>query len=70
MARKYESVGRVVPPGTPAGQGVSQEAAKALGMPPGTPVGVSMIDAHAGVPGVGVGGAGDLVVVAWPGLMV
>ncbi|XP_076018311.1 FGGY carbohydrate kinase domain-containing protein isoform X2 [Genypterus blacodes] len=42
-------------PGTPVGDGLTQEAAVDLGLNPGTAVGASLIDAHAG--GLGVIGA-------------
>uniref|UniRef100_UPI003AAC4415 FGGY carbohydrate kinase domain-containing protein n=1 Tax=Centroberyx gerrardi TaxID=166262 RepID=UPI003AAC4415 len=42
-------------PGTPMGEGLTQEAAADLGLDPGTAVGSSLIDAHAG--GLGVIGA-------------
>ena len=35
-------------PGLPCGQGLSEQAAKALGLCTGTAVGTSIIDAHAG----------------------
>ncbi len=63
VAGKYESQGTVVGPGTAVGNGLSADAARALGLPEGTPVGASTVDAHAGVPGVGVGEAGTLVMV-------
>ncbi|MFT3688425.1 FGGY-family carbohydrate kinase [Paenirhodobacter sp.] len=47
----------VVAPGTPLGQGLTAEAASALGLVPGTAVGAGMIDAHAG--GIGTVGIGD-----------
>ncbi|CAF97610.1 unnamed protein product [Tetraodon nigroviridis] len=43
------------PPGSPLGDGLTQEAAADLGLQPGTAVGASLIDAHAG--GLGVLGA-------------
>ncbi|XP_034559577.1 FGGY carbohydrate kinase domain-containing protein [Notolabrus celidotus] len=43
------------PPGSPLGDGLTQEAATDLGLEPGTAVGASLIDAHAG--GLGVIGA-------------
>lgn len=42
-------------PGSPLGNGLSQEAADDMGLEPGTAVGASLIDAHAG--GLGVIGA-------------
>lgn len=47
----------VVAPGTALGNGLTAEAAGALGLTPGTAVGSALIDAHAG--GVGTIGAGD-----------
>jgi D-ribulokinase len=48
---------RIVEPGTPLGQGLTAEAAKAMGLQPGTAVAAGMIDAHAGGIGtVGIGG--------------
>ncbi|MDF2998124.1 MAG: FGGY-family pentulose kinase [Xanthobacteraceae bacterium] len=45
----------IVDPGTALGRGLTEEAARELGLKPGTPVGASLIDAHAG--GVGtIGG--------------
>ena len=35
-------------PGAPCGEGLTQEAAKELGLLPGTAVGTSIVDAHAG----------------------
>lgn len=40
------------PPGSPLGEGLTQEAAADLGLDPGTAVGASLIDAHAG--GLGI----------------
>jgi FGGY-family pentulose kinase len=52
----YERIGRRVRPmGEPVGQGLTEKAAKELGLRPGTPVAVSIIDAHAG--GLGLLGA-------------
>jgi D-ribulokinase len=58
----FQRIGaRVVPSGTPLGNGLSVEAANAMGLRPGTAVGAGLIDAHAG--GVGTvaakGGAED-----------
>ena len=39
-------------PGEPCGKGLTEQAARDLGLKAGTPVGTSLIDAHAG--GVGV----------------
>jgi L-ribulokinase len=49
-------------PGRPAGD-VSPAGAERLGLRPGVPVSAAVIDAHAGVPGVGVSGTGTLVLV-------
>ena len=46
---------RVVAPGTPLGQGLTDQAAADLGLIPGTPVAAGLIDAHAG--GIGTVGA-------------
>ncbi len=45
---------RIVRPGTPLGQGLSEAAAAELGLSPGTAVGAGLIDAHAG--GIGTVG--------------
>ncbi|MBQ2260534.1 MAG: FGGY-family carbohydrate kinase [Loktanella sp.] len=54
---------RVVPPATPLGQGLTAQAARAMGLRPGIAVGAGLIDAHAG--GIGTvaaqGGACDPV---------
>ncbi|MCZ4090885.1 FGGY-family carbohydrate kinase [Sinorhizobium psoraleae] len=48
---------RVVEPGTPVGNGLTDRAAEELGLAAGTPIGAGMIDAHAGGIGtVGVDG--------------
>jgi D-ribulokinase len=53
----------IVAPGTPLGQGLTAEAARAMGLRPGTPVGAGLIDAHAGALGTlgarSDGAAGD-----------
>lgn len=47
----------IVEPGTPLGQGLTADAAEAMGLRPGTAVAAGMIDAHAGGIGtVGIGG--------------
>ena len=48
---------RIVDPGTPLANGLSSEAAAAMGLVAGTPVGAGLIDAHAGGLGT-VGGRG------------
>lgn len=54
--------GRFIAPGVAAG-GLCDAMAKELGLRAGTAVSASIIDAHAGVPGAGVGEAGTLVMV-------
>ncbi len=54
--------GRLRAPGSRAG-GLSRNMARRFGLAEGTPVSAAMIDAHAGVPGAGVSGAGTLVMV-------
>lgn len=54
--------GRLVAPGQPAGELCEAMAAR-LGLRAGIPVSAAVIDAHAGVPGAGVGEAGTLVMV-------
>ncbi|MBN7806517.1 FGGY-family carbohydrate kinase [Agrobacterium rosae] len=52
---KFARIGTtIVEPGTPLGQGLSKDSAKAMGLLPGTAVAAGMIDAHAG----GIGTAG------------
>jgi FGGY-family pentulose kinase len=50
-------------PGAPLGQGLTAEAAAAMGLRPGTPVGAGLVDAHAGAAGTlaarSVGGVAD-----------
>jgi FGGY-family pentulose kinase len=54
-ALQYARIGNeIVPPGTPLGAGLTEEAAGALGLQTATPVGASLIDAHAG----GIGAIG------------
>ncbi|HEY0008076.1 MAG TPA: ribulokinase [Tepidisphaeraceae bacterium] len=54
--------GQLTAPGQRAGA-LTDAAATLLGLNPGTPVSAAIIDAHAGVPGAGVAGAGALVLV-------
>jgi len=54
--------GRMLPPGTAAGE-LTPAAAKRLGLRPGIAVSAAVIDAHAGVPGAGVGEPDTLVMV-------
>ena len=54
--------GRMRSPGQAAGE-LCPAMAKKLGLRPGIPVSAATIDAHAGVPGAGVGEAGTLVMV-------
>jgi FGGY-family pentulose kinase len=56
VAEKYRRIGTTIRAmGSPVGNGLSEQAAKELGLPVGTAVGASIIDAHAG--GLGVLGA-------------
>ncbi|MBH0238095.1 FGGY-family carbohydrate kinase [Methylobrevis albus] len=48
---------RIVDPGVPLGSGLTEAAARTLGLRPGIPVGAALIDAHAG--GVGTIGGQD-----------
>ena len=58
VAEKYRRIGtEIVAPGTPVGTGLTEQAARDLGLNRGTPVGASLIDAHAG--GVGAIGGRD-----------
>ncbi len=57
-----EKLGPPHPVGTRAG-GLSAEWAARTGLPEGLPVGVAVIDAHAALPGLGVGEPGRLVMV-------
>ncbi|MDP5306373.1 FGGY-family carbohydrate kinase [Paracoccus spongiarum] len=51
---------RVVPPGTPLGAGLTDQAAADLGLRPGIPVAAGLIDAHAGGIGtVGLSGGAE-----------
>ena len=52
----YARIGKeIATPGSALGEGLTKEAAAALGLPVGTPVGAGLIDAHAG--GIGTVGA-------------
>ncbi|XP_061489196.1 FGGY carbohydrate kinase domain-containing protein isoform X8 [Rhineura floridana] len=56
VANKYAKIGNeVLTPGAPVGNGLTSEAAKALGLSKGIAVATSLIDAHAG--GIGMIGA-------------
>ncbi|XP_077784815.1 FGGY carbohydrate kinase domain-containing protein isoform X4 [Podarcis muralis] len=56
VANNYAKIGNeVLTPGAPVGNGLTSEAAEALGLAKGTAVGASLIDAHAG--GIGMIGA-------------
>ncbi|HEV3247606.1 MAG TPA: FGGY-family carbohydrate kinase [Beijerinckiaceae bacterium] len=59
LAGKGARIGtEIVEPGTALGQGLTEAAARELGLRPGTPVAASLIDAHAG--GIGtLGGRGS-----------
>jgi len=58
VADSYRRIGtEIVAPGTPLGAGLTEQAARDLGLDPGTPVGAALIDAHAG--GVGAIGGRD-----------
>ncbi|XP_023703163.1 FGGY carbohydrate kinase domain-containing protein [Cryptotermes secundus] len=49
MEENWKKIGSVVKePGSPCGNGLSEQAAQELGLQRGTPVGTSIIDAHAG----------------------
>lgn len=48
---------RIVEPGTPCGEGLTEQAAADFGLPAGVPVAAGMIDAHAG--GIGTVGVGQ-----------
>lgn len=61
-ARAHKMAGVPVPPGRSAG-GLCQSMAAETGLRPGIAVSAAIIDAHAGVPGAGAGGAGELVLV-------
>lgn len=47
----------IVAPGTPSGTGLTERAAREMGLPVGTPVAMGLIDAHAG--GIGTVGVED-----------
>lgn len=54
--------GRLSSPGTKVG-GLCERMARAMGLTPGTPISAAIIDAHAGVPGVGAASEGTMVMV-------
>ncbi|WP_153730478.1 ribulokinase [Sporosarcina obsidiansis] len=64
LDRVYEDQlrGEVVPVGRKAGS-LQSEMAQLLGLSEGTAISVGMIDAHAALPGLGVKGPGEMVVV-------
>ena len=62
VAGRLLGAGGFVAPGEPAGE-LSPAAAAHLGLVAGVPVSAATIDAHAGVPGAGVGDTGTLVMV-------
>src|SRR5215475_964077 len=58
VSDQYRRIGTdIVAPGTPVGAGLTEVAARDLGLNPKTPVGAALIDAHAG--GVGAIGGKD-----------
>ncbi len=58
VREEFRSIGqRIVDPGTALGAGLTEDAARDLGLPVGLPVGAALIDAHAG--GVGSVGVGE-----------
>lgn len=59
---KSKMPGRMMSPGQTAG-GLSAKSAKTLGLAEGTPISTAIIDAHAGVPGVGAADPGTMVMV-------
>ncbi len=61
-ARRSKLPGRFVAPGNTAGN-LQEIPARLMGLNDGIPVSAAIIDAHAGVPGAGVGGPGTLVMV-------
>ena len=54
--------GRMIPAGRKAG-GLTEEAARQLGLLPGTAVGSSLIDAHVTVPAAGITGPGEALLI-------
>lgn len=62
IAREKVALGRMLAPGEVAGT-LTGDMAKRFGLRAGIPVSAAIIDAHAGVPGAGVGEAGTLVMV-------
>lgn len=61
-AVEHKYVGRFTPPGVAVGE-LAEPAARRLGLEPGPAVSAAIIDAHAGVPGAGVGAPDNLVMV-------
>ncbi len=54
--------GPIALPGSRAGF-ISRQAADKYGLAPGTPVAAAMVDAHAAIPGAGISGAGQMLII-------